>query len=552
MNLLDSYERVESSAVATQLAVLEIVTYQNAIGTGLKQTRDRAVRATNWLWRKFANSNLVEVTPAVKMTDQVVRRAELHASCPKNELVSKLIDQLAARLNCPSSNRGQISYSLVREAAAGLDIDEDLLIGQQAEQVALKYWQSILDQIREKLAKQTQGEAKATEDAIGQRLQDMTQAERLELQKTLNIGALSGEAVRRAFLQSGGPLAAIGVVNMMGFGAFIALSTIIHAIFTTVLGITLPFAFYTGASGLLSIFTGPVGIGIAIAVGLVSYGLGHRKLNRAQYAMVVWTCVTHLNGALYAQTQSLPSFSERLLLPGAEDSASTSPAVRAGESDQELSRRGAEKVAALNSHAAAADELGVAQKDLARAENRLRAIEAQLVTERVRTAETAAALEQKTSAISRLECEVSRLAAEATEFTENARLAALKTAELEKLLQVAKEKFESHVQSRRQEIERLWAVHFPRFKFSSAALRWVAEKVFGDRLEVERALIELRDADDPVSLSRGKMHGTDQHHSAFKLSPNVPARIYFRVSGRMLEITQILKKNESHLFLATA
>lgn len=551
MNLFESYERVEPSAIATQLAVLEVVTYHNAVGTGLKQTRDQAVRFTNWVWRKLANSKLINVPPAERLTDQVLRKAEQNARFPKDTLIANIIDELAARFDCPSSNHEQLSVLIIREAAAGLDVDEDLIVGQLAEQVALKYWELLLNQIKEELRKQSAGEAKATEDVISQRLQEMTPAERLELQKTLNLGSLSGEAVRRAFLQSGGPLAAIGLVNMMGFGAFIALSTIIHAIFTTVLGMTLPFAFYTGASGLLALFTGPVGITLAIAAGLIGYGFGNRKLNRAQYAMIVWTCVTHLQHPLYAEDPLLPSMKSSLLLPDNNGSDTDSPLVRAEASDQELSHRCGARDDAQNSHLSASAELSGARKDLERARTRLKNIEVQLITEKLRTAETAASLEQKNSTISRLQADVSRLTSESGALAEKAGAAERKTAELEKRLEAANAKVESHIQGRRKEIERLWAVHFPGFQFSPVALRWVAEKTFKERLEVERALIELRDAEDPVSLSRGKINGTDQHHSGFKLSTRAPARIYFRVSGEKVEITQILKKNEFQRFSAT-
>lgn len=126
-----------------------------------------------------------------------------------------------------------------------------------------------------------------------------------------------------------------------------------------------------------------------------------------------------------------------------------------------------------------------------------------------------------------------------------------KTAGLERRLQAADTKCESHIQGRSKEIERLWAVHFPRFQFSSVAWRWVAERTLRERLEVERALIELRNAEDPASLSRGKISGTDQHHSGFKLSRKVPARIYFWVIEGKVEITQILKENEFQRFSAT-
>ena len=530
MNILKSYSRVETQAIATQLAVLEIVTYHNAIGTGLKQTKEQAARVANWVWRKFANSDLVEVTPATKLADQVIQQSQKYVQLPKDELIEKVLVALGTRLECSSSDLERLSATLVREAAAGLDIDENLLLGQQAEEVTRKYWNSCLEDIKKQLKKQSKEQAESMNRMIAARLASMTPAERLELQKTLNLANLSGEAVRGAFLQVGGPLAGVAAVNMIGFGAYIALSVIIHAIFTTMLGITLPFGFYMGASSLISVLAGPLGVALAIAAGLVGYAWGHKKLNRSQYAMIVWACVTHCDRPLYASNELLPSMRPSYFLTEGE-TGNHSLGEAAVKSDHELAARASEMQLAN-------DTLHSQRKEQERLKKKLSKAEAELAAMKLRTADVAT--------------EISRVTREAESWSDKVRAAETKAQVLEAQLRAAEQKYESRVQSRRQEIERLWAVHFPRFIFCSRPLRWVAERTFNERLEVERALVELRDAEDPVSLSRGKMNGTDQHHSAFNLGQKLPARIFFRVKPGQLEITQILKKNEFHTFSANA
>jgi hypothetical protein len=537
MNILDFYKYVEAEAVATQLAVLEIVTYTNAIGTGLKQTKEKADQAWRWLSGKLSSNHPLEARHAKNLTEQVVQRAESYAQIPKGELTRRVFAELGRRLDCSPHDIELLSAFLIREAATGLNVDENLLLGQQAEEVTRRYWKSVLEQIKEHLKKQSPQEAVKMERLIQDRLSAMTPFERLELQKALNLPDLSGNALRGAFMQAGGPLAGIAAVNMLGFGAYIALSIIIHAIFTTMLGITLPFAFYTGASSLLSLLTGPLGVAIAVAAGIMGWAFGQIKLNRSQYAMIVWACVTHMDRALYTPTNQLPSMRPSYLLGERKVIGAVVCAVSA-DSDHELSARAAEREGAQSCHSVAHSELRSDRKEFEQLESRLEKTEAELRAARIRTADTSSGLERKASTITLLETEISRLASESRALSNKVKDAEAKAEVAHARLCAAEQKYEAKVESRRAEIEKLWKVHFPTFSFASKPLRWVAEKTFNERLEVERALVELRDAANPIAMSRGKMAGTDQHHCAFKLSPKVPARIFYRRNVRGIEITQ--------------
>jgi hypothetical protein len=329
---------------------------------------------------------------------------------------------------------------------------------------------------------------------------------------------------------------------MAGFGAYVALSVIIHAIFTTMLGITLPFAFYTSASSLLSLLAGPFGVAIAILVGVVGAAFGQQKLNRSQYAMIVWSCATRYSGAFYTPTDLLPSSqSLRLFTTGnGQVSGGSDPA----QSDKELSLRAVERQSAESTSQRAENDLRRTQSELERTASQLERAEARLKQERLNTAATTTELNRRAAIQNRLEEDIRRLSAERQELIANVETAESKTRSAQDQLRHATEKYDASVESRRREIERLWVVHFPRFIFAPKVLRWTAEKTFSERLEVERALIELREAQDPVALSRGKMNSTGEHHAGFKLSPNVPARIFFRVHDGKVEINRILKKNE--------
>lgn len=67
---------------------------------------------------------------------------------------------------------------------------------------------------------------------------------------------------------SGGMLA---LAKASGFGLYLAASTAVGGI-TSALGVTLPFAFYTGMSSTIALFTGPFGLALLTILGLVMIG----------------------------------------------------------------------------------------------------------------------------------------------------------------------------------------------------------------------------------------------------------------------------------------
>lgn len=77
-------------------------------------------------------------------------------------------------------------------------------------------------------------------------------------------------------------ISAIGTLagaNLAGFGLYIMASTLVGGL-TSAIGLTLPFAFYTGMSSVLSIITGPVGW--IAGLGYVAYTFRNDNLETAQ------------------------------------------------------------------------------------------------------------------------------------------------------------------------------------------------------------------------------------------------------------------------------
>lgn len=108
-------------------------------------------------------------------------------------------------------------------------------------------------------------------DALGQNLEKLSREEKEAVIKAWRLDALSGEALLEALRRGTKGALVIGGVQAAGFGAYLALTTVVHAFFTTLLGITLPFAFYTGLTTGLSWLIGPLAPVLIAAIAAGGY-----------------------------------------------------------------------------------------------------------------------------------------------------------------------------------------------------------------------------------------------------------------------------------------
>ena len=121
---------------------------------------------------------------------------------------------------------------------------------------------------------------------------DSLSSDRKELIKqALQTDHLSGEVLRNSFLKSGIGIGSLITVGS-SFGAYIAINTIIHAIFTSFLGITLPFAVYTGVAKGVSIIAGPIGWCALGGYSIYSFIKTSGKLTSAMMSVVVFIAMT--------------------------------------------------------------------------------------------------------------------------------------------------------------------------------------------------------------------------------------------------------------------
>lgn len=170
----------------------------------------------------------------------------------QEELIIRLTALLQEKLNLSTPNKNEITKALAHEAAklyphiASRTISDNYKLDLIAQQFAIDS--------REKLRKQNNEEARHTEQLIDNYLTAMSDEDKLQLFHTFKPDVLNGAGIRKALIATGIPL---GLQSLSSFGMYYAPATILHAVFTTALGITLPFVVYTSTVTLMSVLTGP-------------------------------------------------------------------------------------------------------------------------------------------------------------------------------------------------------------------------------------------------------------------------------------------------------
>lgn len=487
-DLIAALKTCPAQGLAQIVASLEVVTVPNALST-TAQTGLARVRA----W--WGAPNAAGSAPSVKALLSA-RCAELQA-LPAAQLIEKLRTALARRSGVAGGSDTALSTNVIRLAAQGFKISESLTPAQQADAVAARF-------LEEALSSQTEEQRRQTEAAIDQSLRAMSGEQREALRQALQLDRIGGDTILKVLRSAGAPAAVMIAVQASGFGAYLALSTVISAVFTTFLGVGLPFGAYAAASSGLSAITGPFGF-LVILPSLVVYG-GWRsagKLRSRLFAAVIWTA--RLSAA---KDSFIPPM---LLLPGAHHIDPESVAhLREEEKTQAVSQ----------------DEIARLKRDVNRSEAAKRRAESEAAQLRQDAVERENLLRHAAG----LEMENTRLKGELAEKVKRA--------------EQSQRRIEVIAQKRSEELLMHWRIYLKRLNFAPKALRWAAHAPLPNLRVFETALLELNEASDPAGLSRGKVaqHG-DDHHVGFTLPEGGNARLFYRMKGARIEITDVVLKN---------
>ena len=293
--LFDGLQNASKEELSYLIALLRQQTMKNIFSDKFNNTVITGKKAFNSVMSFFGKSKKTndEIDRESKENHQDINnkiKEEIRAlqSYSQEQLYTLFIDEVREELDIPDSSLALLSNKIIVSAAkTDSSINEELTVEQKADIIYQKTLQSIISS----LEKQSDEERNEMIRQLDIELDSLSSDRKELIKQSLQTDHLSGEVLRNSFLKSGIGIGSLITVGS-SFGAYIAINTIIHAIFTSFLGITLPFAVYTGVAKGVSIIAGPIGWCALGGYSIYSFIKTSGKLTSAMMSVVVFIAMT--------------------------------------------------------------------------------------------------------------------------------------------------------------------------------------------------------------------------------------------------------------------
>lgn len=293
--LFDGLQNASKEELSYLIALLRQQTMKNIFSDTFNSTVTTGRKAINSVMGFFGKSKKTndDIDRESKENHQDINnkiKEEIRAlqSYSQEQLYTLFIDEVREELDIPDSSLALLSNKIIASAAkTDPSINEELDIEQKADIIYQKTLQSIISS----LEKQSAEERDEMIRQLDMELDNLSSDRKELIKQSLQTNHLSGEVLRNSFLKSGVGIGSLITVGS-SFGAYIAINTIIHAIFTSFLGITLPFAVYTGVAKGVSIIAGPIGWCALGGYSIYSFIKTSGKLTSAMMSVVVFIAMT--------------------------------------------------------------------------------------------------------------------------------------------------------------------------------------------------------------------------------------------------------------------
>lgn len=293
--LFDGLQNASKEELSYLIALLRQQTMKNIFSDKFNNTVTTGKKAFNSVMSFFGKSKKTndDIDRESKENHQDINnkiKEEIHAlqSYSQEQLYTLFIEEVREELDMPDSSLALLSNKIIASAAkTDPSINEELDVEQKADIIYQKTLQSIISS----LEKQSDAERDEMIRQLDIELDSLSSDRKELIKQSLQTDHLSGEVLRNSFLKSGIGIGSLITVGS-SFGAYIAINTIIHAIFTSFLGITLPFAVYTGVAKGVSIIAGPIGWCALGGYSIYSLIKTSGKLTSAMMSVVVFIAMT--------------------------------------------------------------------------------------------------------------------------------------------------------------------------------------------------------------------------------------------------------------------
>ena len=293
--LFDGLQNASKEELSYLIALLRQQTMKNIFSDKFNNTVTTGKKAFNSVMSFFGKSKKTndDIDRESRENHQDINnkiKEEIRAlqSYSQEQLYTLFIEEVREELDVPDSSLALLSNKIITSAAkTDPSINEELDVEQKADIIYQKTLQSIISS----LEKQSDAERDEMIRHLDIALDSLSSDRKELIKQSLQTDHLSGEVLRNSFLKSGIGIGSLITVGS-SFGAYIAINTIIHAIFTSFLGITLPFAIYTGVAKGVSIITGPIGWCALGGYSIYSLIKTSGKLTSAMMSVVVFIAMT--------------------------------------------------------------------------------------------------------------------------------------------------------------------------------------------------------------------------------------------------------------------
>ena len=293
--LFDGLQKASKEELSYLIALLRQQTMKNIFSDKFNNTVTTGKKAFNSVMSFFGKTNKTndDIDRESKENHQDINnkiKEEIRTlqSYSQEELYTLFIEEVREELDIPDSSLSLLSNKIIASAAkTDSSINEELTVEQKADIIYQKTLQSIISS----LEKQSDEERNEMIRQLDIELDSLSSDRKELIKQSLQTDHLSGEVLRNSLLKSGVGIGSLITVGS-SFGAYIAINTIIHAIFTSFLGITLPFAVYTGVAKGVSIIAGPIGWCALGGYSIYSFIKTSGKLTSAMMSVVVFIAMT--------------------------------------------------------------------------------------------------------------------------------------------------------------------------------------------------------------------------------------------------------------------
>lgn len=303
INLFSGLQKVTDETIAMQVALFKSVTTTNLMKPYAQKTGATVIKAFKWIAGKFDKELNVEEPEVTDIQDLIRENYQRLQKCNRNVLERLLREEIKKRLHEDIPVRSiiddeNLSVTVIKETALSFEnIGQNLTSAQKADTIAIEFHNRLRDKLNEQLRNQNTAQIIEVERKLEEEIAQLSPNERKELQNTLRVKDLTGKTIRDTVVRAGLPALILGTTS--GLGIFVATTTIMHAVFTTVLGITLPFAAYTGAMSFLGVLTGPLGWMLIAGTAVYQIASGNKKINREMLAQFIYLS-RMMNGSDFA------------------------------------------------------------------------------------------------------------------------------------------------------------------------------------------------------------------------------------------------------------